>query len=318
MDFKWLFDWTVVPKTQLSQLQQDKQTLTTSLQTCNTALKAAQLSPAECQKALASKEREASSLGAQVADLNVKLSLLSSEVAKRMDAGIPPASEAERYWNNKRPPVQVSYTCRTIPGTTTTLATDVRLFLQPQDYGIANWLSKKALSKINPDACDDAIMAIYRAHQQDFMIYMRPQPFGVAEYWDFPFETRARVSTGTGGVCHDFAVSLASTLEAAGVPYWRIRVTVGMSNSGEGHATTYVLADDLKTWRHLNSTSPAGAIPTLLSDLPKSNDSNDPFGIKTVWYSFSSKYCWSVFDTSAAEASWNASDVKNKVYIQKS
>ena len=102
--------------------------------------------------------------------------------------------------------------------------------------------------------------------------------------------------------CDDWSHELVSYLIAAGVPEWRVRVVCGMTYGGFGHSTVYVLADNMETWIHCNSTTPIHMIKaTKLMDLPHTNDLNDRMGIKNVWFSFNTKFAWHSFETSASE-----------------
>ena len=71
-----------------------------------------------------------------------------------------------------------------------------------------------------------------------------PDQFKTDDVWLFPYELR---KTGLGD-CEDWAIELASYLIAAGVPNWRVRVVIGVTYNGGGHATVYILRDDLQTF----------------------------------------------------------------------
>lgn len=99
--------------------------------------------------------------------------------------------------------------------------------------------------------------------------------------------------------CDDFGNELASYLIAAGVPGFRVRCAAGNCRgyNGCGHLTTYVLADDMKTWIHCNSTMPPKMLKARkLSDLPTSKDEKDLIGLKKVWFSYNDQHAWSSFE----------------------
>lgn len=94
--------------------------------------------------------------------------------------------------------------------------------------------------------------------------------------------------------CDDWSAELASYLIAAGVPNWRVRMVVGDTFNGGGHSTVYVLRDDLRTWRHVDSTMMIGGNVTSLDHMMF--NTNTGMSIKTVWCSFNNEYAWRRFD----------------------
>jgi len=220
--------------------------------------------------------------------------------------------DKELYWNTKKPQVTIVYKGRTMPSTKSPLDIDVRQFIMPSDPSIQKELSDNDLLVTETSSCDDIIVAIYKHIQQKFFNYEYDNvQFGVPELWMFPFELAAtskfNAQVKTKGDCDDWAITIASYLIGAGVPYWRVRCVAGTTWGGFGHLTVYVLDDTLTTWRHINSTTPFNMISQeFLEEFPTSNDQNDEMGIKDVWFSFSlnphdifQKTSWHEFETSA-------------------
>jgi len=180
-----------------------------------------------------------------------------------------------------------SFSGRVVPILNTPVDIDVRLMITPQDYDILQDIQDHGLKVKDVTNCNNDILTIYKFTRTNpllpYIYEYDKQLFKIDELWQFPFETRCTKL----GDCEDWALSLASYLIASGVPYWRVRCVAGETWKGFGHATVYVLADDLKTWVHINSTTPISMInANNLTDLPKSNDSSDDIGIRDVWFSF--------------------------------
>lgn len=216
-------------------------------------------------------------------------------------------NEKEKYWNNRKPKADIIYTGRTAPTTKTRIEIDVRTFITDNDFIIYNDLkTNKLLVEQNPDMpLNDLILKIYKHTRtksiNPYKYVYDNQLFGIGELWMFPFELRYYKK----GDCDDWAIELASYLLMAGIPYWRIRCVAGDTWGGIGHLTVYVIADDLETWVHLNSTTAISNIKANdLLQLPFSNDPTDNIGIKNVWFSFNNKFAWHTFETKTAEKSF--------------
>jgi hypothetical protein len=165
-------------------------------------------------------------------------------------------------------------------------------------------LKKHGLMVESPSECNEDIYLIYHhTRVKDINPYNYEYDrvtFG-SEFFMFPFELRQLKK----GDCDDWGIELASYLITAGVPEWRVRCVVGRCVSGVGHLTVYVLADNLKDWYHINSTSSWARVMKnkwgKLEDFPKSGDSSDQMGIRDVWFSFNNKHAWHAFETEASE-----------------
>lgn len=247
---------------------------------------------------LAEFDRLVASKNAQIVAITEELETFKKQASKDNKTSI-----YEQYWNNRRPEAKIKYVGRLRPTDKTAYAIDVRNFIQPYDYEITDDLANNKLTE--PTSLQEMSLQIYKHHQKKWLNYaLDQQSVGVPEYWMFPSEMRELISSGRGGDCDDYSNSLASYLVAAGLPYWRVRVAAGMTYSGIGHATVYVLSDDYKVWRHFNSTAPASSIPNSFDELPQSGNSSDLMGIQHYWFSYNQQHAFSVFESSVAEDSF--------------
>lgn len=204
------------------------------------------------------------------------------------------------YWNNRHPKSEIVYKGRTSPNSNKMIEVPVQLFVQPNDPYIIKDIENNNLYAVN-NQCNDHILKIYKHTRikpsNPYRYKYDKINIGLPEYWMFPFELR----NAKAGDCDDWGNELASYLIAAGVPNWRVRCVVGNVwgfNKG-GHLTVYVLADDLVTWIHLNSTTPYSKIKEIknLYDLPTTNNPSDKIGIEKVWFSYNNQYAWHKFET---------------------
>jgi len=212
-----------------------------------------------------------------------------------------PEPEEKEYWNTKRPQADIYYKGRTLPLTKDMIENDVKVFITPRDSKIQYDIKKYSLKIVDVKKCNAQILKIYKHTRtkqiNPYKYKYDNQSFGIGEYWMFPFELRAMGA----GDCDDWSHELVSYLIGAGIPNWRVRVVCGTTYSGFGHSTVYVLADDLKTWKHLNSTTPISMISQSdLMQMPNSNTPSDTIGIKNVWFSFNNEFAWHTFETNAS------------------
>ena len=137
--------------------------------------------------------------------------------------------------------------------------------------------------------------------------------FGVSEMWLYPVEIR---KLGWDD-CDGWAKVLMAYYTIAGVPQFRLRDTCGLTWDNFGHDTVHVLADDLRTWIHTNSTTPYSMINTgVLEGLPKTNDPSDRIGLKEIWFSNNREFSWHTFETSSAEDSYKEYKAMKNIKIK--
>lgn len=209
----------------------------------------------------------------------------------------------ESYWNNRVPKADILFKARKLPGHQMQFSVDVRQMITTNDSVIRKDLEANALMVEDPENCNEAIYRIYR-HSRIKEInpykYEYDEKIYGCEFFMYPYELRVLQQ----GDCDDWGIELASYLITAGVPEWRVRCVVGMTRGGGGHLTVCVLADDLKTWYHLNSTTPWAVVEQKhwgkLTDFPEADDPEDKIGIGDVWFSFNNKFAWHAFETHAS------------------
>lgn len=194
------------------------------------------------------------------------------------------------YWDGKHEEKVINYNARNLPYTDKRLTMDVRTFIMADDITVRRWVRQREFLKCtDPLKYDHKIRDFYVEDRKDFVYAYDDDTAKVSECWMFPFE----LTFAGRGDCEDHAHRMKSRLNALGLPDWRSRIVCGMTRSGFGHSTVYYLADDLKTWVHLNSTTPlsqiGGTLPTL-------NDDKDLEGISGVWFSFNKEKSWADFE----------------------
>lgn len=198
----------------------------------------------------------------------------------------------KKFWDKKHEEKIINYNARNLPYTSERIKIDVRTFITPEDITVRRWVKKhENLLCDNPLVYDDKIRAFFIADREDFKYSYDSETTNNKsdEVWLFPFE----LDEAERGDCEDHAHRMKSRLNALGLPDWRSRIVCGMTRGGYGHSTVYYLADDLKTWVHLNSTIPATQISNTL---PTINDENDLEGISDVWFSFNKEKSWANFE----------------------
>ena len=209
----------------------------------------------------------------------------------------------EEYWNNRVPKADILFTARKLPGYQMHFPVDVRQMITINDSVIRNDLEDHTLIVNDAGNCNEDIFRIYRhsrVKEINPYFYQYDNYIFGCEFFMYPYELRVLKK----GDCDDWGIELASYLITAGVPEWRVRCVVGLTRSGGGHLTVCVLADDLTTWYHINSTTPWWVVEEnvwgKLTDFPKADDSSDEMGIGDVWFSFNNKFAWHTFETHAS------------------
>lgn len=264
---------------------------------------------ANLNSVIATKDNDLATMQDEIIRLKADIEKLKNlEPVPTPEPETDPLQEQRDFWNSKYPKAYITYKGRYAP-MSTTIRTEipVQLFVTPKDPDIITDVINNNLLVSDPANCDDTILKIYkhtRTKPSNPYRYVYDQEnVGVPEFWFFPHELRF----AKAGDCDDWGNELASYLIAAGVPRFRVRCVAGECWGGGGHLTVYVLQDDMKTWRHINSTTPISYIEnkTSLDQFPTSNDENDSIGIKDVWFSYNDDYAWHEFETAAAEKSYN-------------
>lgn len=201
--------------------------------------------------------------------------------------------------------VNLTYTGRVFPNSSNKMDVPIQLFIDTNDPVIKKDVKDYGLEVSNQFVCNDKILEIYKFTRNNprnpYRYEQDSANIGIPEFWLFPFELRF---AGKGD-CDDWGNELASYLLTSGVPSFRVRCVAGNCRgyNGTGHLTVYVLGDDLKTWYHVNSTTPPSMLTAIkkLESLPNSQDDKDLIGIKNVWFSYNNEYCWSDFEGTSTD-----------------
>jgi len=223
--------------------------------------------------------------------LNDTIDKLNKQVKKQE----PNLLEAEL--NNKYPAAKVAYNGRNFGTSKTIIPIDVRLLVTPNDFHILEIIEKNKLQIVNPET---DIPKIYKFIKNNYYKYVEDQAnYGIGEFWEFPFEIleKKKLSSDSGFDCDSWANLQASFYIAAGMPNYKVRVTVGNCDLGR-HSTVYVYSEKDQDWHHLNSTY--GRVYDTLIEYPKHDDQTDRLTIKSVWFSFNNLYAWNEFTGTAA------------------
>jgi len=243
---------------------------------------------------------------------NIKLTVFQGNITKGSFCIIPTHNVSDeesrseyykKYWNTKHTRREFTAQSGNLVNSTQHAHKPIELLITPNDPVIVKDLKDNNLVVEDSYHCDEDIFKIYnhtRIKTINPFVYDHDQnTTGFAEYWMEPWELR---QIGKGD-CDDWASEMVSYLIAAGVPNWRVRVVIGQTFGGIGHATVYVLRDDFKTWRHLNSTGWYIQTGEMSLDNEIFNlESN--MAIKTVWLSFNNEFSWRTWngDVSNIEA----------------
>jgi len=227
----------------------------------------------------------------EVALLKVTVSDLISRNEELLEAMTSEEHPRKRYYDEKYDESIIKYDGRALPYTNERIKVDVRTFITPYDLTVRKWCHlRQGLKCLNPLKYDDKVRDFYLADREDFKYRYDHESTNneTQEVWLLPFEL-----TGQGfGDCEDHAHRMKSRLNCLGLPDWRSRIVCGTTRSGYGHSTVYYLADDLKTWVHLNSTTPGNQVSRTL---PTKDDDKDGPGVSIPWFSFNKEKSWSDF-----------------------
>lgn len=255
---------------------------------------------------------------------NDQISQLSTDLMKKSDDNfklLPPATQTVLLaYLNKYQKSDILYSGRYLGADKESYAADVKIYgLEGQNdpaiikrVKAANAFVTDIMVQMNVSfhkACDIAIMRIATAFQCNYVY--DSDSWGSGEFWMFASE---REAFGKGD-CDDHMVWRYVACRIAGIPKEMLRMVAGLTFSGEGHATNFYFASDLK-WHHVNSTSDFGNASNVLN-LPLTSDSRDLLNIKEVWFAFTESDSWHQLSTSAVESFNKAKNdrLKNFVFV---
>lgn len=140
------------------------------------------------------------------------------------------------------------------------------------------------------ELCDEIVAKINQATSVNYAF--DTDNYGFSEYWQFAPLT---FKIGSGD-CDDYAVMRYVMYRLAGVPAELIRIGVGLTQNGQGHATIYYLSSSLE-WLHLNSTT---SFSKVEDSVEKQSLKDASLKIHDFWFSFNELGAWSKFESKAA------------------
>jgi len=181
----------------------------------------------------------------------------------------------EKYYNNKYPKKDIVYRGRYVPNTSDAIAIDVRNFFNEYDSDVRKVVEGLKLSGSDDDKALKCFLWII-----DKIKYVTDDKKGKRDYWQFGFETIYYKN----GDCEDGSILLANMMLLAGIPYWKIRLSVGdVTGGAHAYVTYYCEIKDrwvLPDWCYLVNKD----------KIVNRKDYKDEENYSAVWFSWNSKY----------------------------
>ena len=259
---------------------------------------------------IASQAEQITALGQTVATQSQNIANMTSQASLQTSFSLLPKVDQQialQYYN-KYPTADITYSGRPVGTNKTNSPMDVRVWcLEGQNdkaiLDVVKGITVMDFMKQNPNltfhqACDRCLMTV--KNKLDGMIRYNSDlsDYGDNEFWAFASET---MILGTGD-CEDKSIIDYCAWRAAGIPKELLRVTAGMTFSGDGHCTTFYLASDNK-FHHVNSTTnySANQNPVVL---PLTGDNSEQLNIQYPWFSMTEDKSFSSFGTAEAKESF--------------
>lgn len=185
----------------------------------------------------------------------------------------------ERYYNDKYPKKDITYYGRVVPKTKNRVKIDVRNFFNEYDSEIRKIVEKLRMVRLSDDG--KALKCLLWVIKN--IKYVGDRDKGHKDFWQFGFET-LHYRTGD---CEDGAILLANMLLIAGVPYWKIRLSIGNVTGGaHGYLTYYCVEKD--KWVVLD-----WCYWVNKKKIKYRKDYKDEGNYHGVWFSWNQKYSFS-------------------------
>lgn len=201
-----------------------------------------------------------------------------------------------RHWNNKYSKKPIIYKCRTMKNSNTEIEIDVKNFISANDEILKKYIKKYNLKK---ETHNETALACQKFVVENFKYASDYENSGVAEYWQFTYETLVNGQT-TGVDCEDGMILMASLMLNCGISAYRVRCTCGFVKASptaptNGHAYVTYLADRgeknqdwvILDWCYYEDTELTCEEKPLLKD----GGYNGCYG--DIWFSFNNEYSWS-------------------------
>ena len=200
---------------------------------------------------------------------------------------LPKADPMEKFWNEKYPKVNKTYTRIESDGI---YQIDVRNFIACyRDNSIP-----VVIGKTNDEKALNGLKWIIK----NIRYVKDEKEYGREEYWAMPWQTMKRKR----GDCEDGSNLLYCILLKSGVPYFRIRQTAGDTSAG-GHCYTTYLPENNDHWVNLDWCYFPKKTP--VSERP---DYKDETLYKGVWFSFNLEHAY--------EKGTKSTSVKNNEFLK--
>ena len=189
-----------------------------------------------------------------------------------------PEDVLEERLNSKYPKATIVYDGRFLPNIGQ-LTVDVRgFFASPYDFQVS-----EIIQNFKGLVDDDLALECLKWVIKNIMYVSDKTEYGLEEFWCYPNE----ILTTKKGDCDDGAILLANLLVAAGVPYWKVRLTAGsVAEGGHCYVNYYVASRDVWValdWCYHRSTEPVSERPDYKNE--------SLYG--EVWFSWNVKYAFS-------------------------
>ena len=206
------------------------------------------------------------------------------------------AAQAD-FWDHKHPTAPIRYNGRTIPGTTTHFALDVRHFVWASDVILADLVrgpDRLLGEAAKTDDPDRAAWMVQRWAVEN-LVYTSDKTLteGRAEFWLFPGETLARKKDD----CEGGACLIASLLRVLGIPGDRVRVAAGFVDPGQGaaaggHAWACYRRLSDEQWVALDWCYYQDSLVAVQEKEPQKTRAQY-FNAERIWFSFNDSHAWS-------------------------
>lgn len=185
-------------------------------------------------------------------------------------------NKLEKEIINKYPSVEKLYGARPLPPEGSRILIDPRVFFTPYDSKILKICKKIS----NNGTDDDKIYQAFKWVRSNIKYKYDKDNFGSVEYWSFPFETLIKEF----GDCDSQSILLANLCLVAGVPYYKLRLTVGPVKGGNHCFLTYYVESKEK-WVIMDSTY----WPNALKPNQRKDYKDEDHYFKEIWFSFDQK-----------------------------
>lgn len=202
---------------------------------------------------------------------------------------VPRADLLRDYYNNKYPTKTIYYAGRVLQGSNSRFRVDVRNFFTLKDENINNIV--KSLKLGNQTDNQKALNCI-KWVIQNFPYKSDSINYSQGEFWCMPYESLYKQS----GDCEDGSILLANMLLVAGIPNWKIRITIGfvfepISKKRIGHAYVTFFDEENERWVILDWCY----YPNIKKIIDRGEYKKETM-YQEIWFSFNNENSWAKTD----------------------